>query len=110
MLLMTLWLPSIDYARSYVPQVRAVAERVGQPSCIAELALSRAHIAALQHHGRFNLQPLLLGTNCPWLLVSPDTIERLHLIIPLEKWRFSGTLRRPSSATDDLLLYQKIAP
>jgi len=110
MLLMTLWLPSIDYARSYVPQVRAVAERVGQPSCVAELALSRAHIAALQHHGRFNLQPLLLGTNCPWLLVSPETIERLHTIIPLEQWRFSGTLRRPSSATDDLLLYQKIAP
>ena len=110
MLLMTLWLPSIDYARSYVPQVRAVADRVGQPSCIAELALTRAHIAALKHHGRFNLQPLLLGTDCPWLLVSPDTIERLHLIIPLEKWHFSGTLRRPSSATDDLLLYQKIAP
>ena len=110
MLLMTLWLPSIDYARSYAPQVRAVAERVGQPSCIAELALSRAHIAALRHHGQFNLQPLLLGTDCPWLLVSPDTIERLHTIIRLEHWRFSGTLRRPSSATDDLLLYQKIAP
>ncbi|MBT2334666.1 hypothetical protein J7E49_12210 [Variovorax paradoxus] len=110
MLLMTLWLPSIDYARSYAPQVRAVAERVGQPSCIAELALSRAHIAALRHHGQFNLQPLLLGTDCPWLLVSPETIERLHTIIPLERWRFSGTLRRPSSAADDLLLYQKIAP
>ncbi|MET3916132.1 4-amino-4-deoxy-L-arabinose transferase-like glycosyltransferase [Variovorax sp. OAS795] len=110
MLLMTLWLPSIDYARSYVPQVRAVADRVGRPSCVAELALSRAHIAALQHHGQFNLQPLLLGTNCPWLLVSPETIERLHTIIPLDQWHFSGTLRRPSSATDDLLLYQKIAP
>ncbi|BEP35342.1 UDP phosphate-alpha-4-amino-4-deoxy-L-arabinose arabinosyl transferase [Variovorax sp. V59] len=110
MLLMTLWLPPIDYARSYAPQVRAVAERVGQPSCIAELALSRAHIAALRHHGQFNLQPLLLGTDCPWLLVSPETIERLHTIIRLEHWRFSGTLRRPSSATDDLLLYQKIAP
>jgi 4-amino-4-deoxy-L-arabinose transferase-like glycosyltransferase len=110
MLLMTLWLPSIDYARSYAPQVRLVAERVGQPSCIAELALSRAHIAALRHHGQFNLQPLLLGTDCPWLLVSPETIERLHTIIRLEHWRFSGTLRRPSSATDDLLLYQKIAP
>jgi 4-amino-4-deoxy-L-arabinose transferase-like glycosyltransferase len=110
MLLMTLWLPSIDYARSYVPQVRAVTERVGQPVCVAELALSRAHIAALRHHGHFNLRPLLLGTDCPWLLVSPDVITRLHTIVPLEQWRFSGTLRRPSSASDDLLLYQKIAP
>jgi len=110
MLLMTLWLPPIDYARSYLPQVRAVMERVGQPKCVAELALSRAHIAALQHHGNFDLQPLLLGTDCPWLLVSPDTIERLHTIISLDQWRFIGTLRRPSSATDDLLLYEKIAP
>jgi len=110
MLLMTLWLPPIDYARSYMPQIHAVAERVGQPRCIAELALSRAHIAALRHHGNFNVQPLLLGTDCPWLLVSPDTIERLHTIIPFDQWRFAGTLRRPSSAADDLLLYQKITP
>ncbi|MCY1217818.1 hypothetical protein [Variovorax boronicumulans] len=108
MLLMTLWLPSIDYARSYVPQVRAVTERIGHPRCVAELALSRPHVAALRHHGNLNLQPLLLGNDCPWLLVSPDTIERLHTIIPLEQWRFSGTLRRPSSPADDLLLYEKI--
>lgn len=108
MLLMTLWLPPIDYARSYIPQVRAVTERIGHPRCVAELALSRPHIAALRHHGNLNLQPLLLGNDCPWLLVSPDTIERLHTIIPLEQWRFSGTLRRPSSPADDLLLYEKI--
>ncbi|QFZ85360.1 hypothetical protein GFK26_22635 [Variovorax paradoxus] len=108
MLLMTLWLPPIDYARSYIPQVRAVTERIGHPRCVAELALSRPHIAALRHHGNLNLQPLLLGNDCPWLLVSPDTIERLHTIIPMDQWRFSGTLRRPSSPADDLLLYEKI--
>jgi 4-amino-4-deoxy-L-arabinose transferase-like glycosyltransferase len=110
MLLMTLWLPPIDYARSYVPQINAVVERVGKASCVAELALDRAHIAALRHHGRLNVQPLLLGTDCPWLIASPDTIERLHTIIPFDQWRFAGTLRRPSSPADDLLLYQKIAP
>ncbi|PLC07486.1 hypothetical protein CY658_11100 [Variovorax sp. RO1] len=108
MLLMTLWLPPIDYARSYIPQVRAVTERIGHPRCVAELALSRPHIAALRHHGSLNLQPMLLGNDCPWLLVSPDTIERLHTIIPMDQWRFSGTLRRPSSPADDLLLYEKI--
>ncbi|RYY83251.1 MAG: hypothetical protein EOO24_39155, partial [Comamonadaceae bacterium] len=29
MLLMTLWLPLLDYARSYVPQVQAIKDRVG---------------------------------------------------------------------------------
>ena len=110
MLLMTLWLPPIDYARSYVPQVDAVVQRVGRNGCVAELALSRAHIAALRHHGQLDVKPLLLDNNCPWLLASPETIERLHTIIPFDQWRFAGTLRRPSSAADDLLLYQKIPP
>ena len=110
MLLMTLWLPVLDYARSYVPQVRAISELVGQPACISEIALSRPHIAALRHHGQFNLQPLTGAQPCPWLLASPEAIGRLHKIVNLEGWRFIGTLRRPTSASDDLLLYQRIAP
>jgi len=110
MLLMTLWLPVLDYARSYVPQVRAISERVGQPVCISEIALSRPHIAALRHHGQFNLQPLTGSQTCPWLLASPEAIGRLHKIVNLEGWRFIGTLRRPTSASDDLLLYQRIGP
>ena len=42
--------------------------------------------------------------------MAPETIERLHTIISLDQWRFAGTLRRPSSPSDDLLLYEKIAP
>ncbi|MDR6535301.1 hypothetical protein [Variovorax soli] len=110
MLVMTLWLPVLDYTRSYAPQVRAITERVGQPSCVSELALGRAHIAALRHHGQINLQPLLGGPSCPWLLVSPEAIERLHTLVNLEGWRLIGTLRRPTSPSDDLLLYQRTAP
>lgn len=110
MLLMTLWLPLLDYARSYVPQVNAIAERVGQPVCISELALSRQHIAALRYHGQFQLSPLVGGEACPWLLISPEAISTLHNIVSMEQWRLSGTLRRPTSAADDLLLFQRTAP
>ena len=108
MLLMTLWLPLLDYARSYVPQVRAIADKVGQPECISELALSRPHIAALRHHGNFKLRSLGSEPTCPWLLVSPEAIARLHDIVSLERWRLMGTLRRPTSPSDDLLLFQRI--
>ncbi|MEP6723238.1 MAG: hypothetical protein ABJA77_17485 [Variovorax sp.] len=109
MLLMTLWLPLLDYARSYVPQVRAISERVGNTTCISELGLQRPHLAALQHHGHFELQPLTGKTDCGWLLVNPEVIARLHDIVSLDQWRFMGTLRRPTSPSDDLLLYQRIA-
>ncbi len=107
MLLMTLWLPVLDYARSYAPQVRAIVDRVGQPACMSELALSRPHIAALRHHGQINLQPLLGGPACPWMVVSPEAIGRLHTLVNLESWSLIGTLRRPTSPSDDLLLYQR---
>jgi hypothetical protein len=109
MLLMTIWLPLLDYARSYVPQVRAIAEKVGQPACISELALGRPHIAALRHHGGFELRALASEAPCPWLLVSPEAIGRLHHVVNFDDWRLIGTLRRPTSPSDDLLLYQRIA-
>jgi len=108
LLLMTLWLPALDYGRSYQPQVRAITQRVGQPSCIAEIGLDRPHIAALRYHGHFVLQPLMTGgKNCPWLLVSPGTASKLNGFVAHDRWAFAGTLRRPTNASDDLLLYQR---
>ena len=110
MLVMTLWLPPLDYARSYVPQVNAVRQLVDEPECIAELALERAHIAALRYHGQFTLQPLTADTRCRYLLVNPEAIGGLHDIIDLHQWRLLGTLRRPTAKSDDLLLYQRMTP
>jgi hypothetical protein len=31
-------------------------------------------------------------------------------VASFERWRLVGTLRRPSSASDDLLLYQRAGP
>jgi 4-amino-4-deoxy-L-arabinose transferase-like glycosyltransferase len=109
-LLMTLWLSALNYARSYAPQVQAVIEHVGQPVCVNELALSPAHVAALRFHGGLNLVALDTDKKCPWLLVTPVVITQLHDIINLEYWRLIGTLRRPASDTDDLLLYQYTGP
>lgn len=110
-LVMTLWLPPLDYARSYVPQVEAVKQLVGEdPGCIAELELERAHIAALRYHGNFTLQTLKSDSRCRWLLVNPEAIGGLHDIIDLHQWRLIRTLRRPTAKTDDLLLYQRLTP
>ena len=112
MLLMTLWLPLLDYARSYAGQVRAVAERVGRPPCLSELGLDRPHLAALRHHGGFVLRPLTPSSDgsCPWLLVAPEALGGLSRLAPPERWRFTGTLRRPTNVSDDLLLFRRADP
>ena len=108
MLVMTLWLPPLDYARSYVPQVRAITKHVGQPACLSEYGLSRPHIAALRYHGQFELRPITVQPACPWLLVNPDAAAQSGTLIDPRQWRLIGTLRRPTARNDDLRLYQKI--
>lgn len=111
----TLWLPALDHALSYAPQVRAIADRVGTTPCVSALALTRPHIAALQFHGHFNLKPLATGaadaadTACPWLLASPDALGRAGVSIDFGRWQLVGSFRRPTSASDDIFLYQRIA-
>ena len=116
----TLWLPSLDYALSYAPQVRAIAERIERadvapgapraPTCLALLGVGRSQISALRHHAGFDLRPLAADTPCGWMVVGPDAIARLKDVASFDRWRFVGTLRRPSSASDDLLLFQRTGP
>jgi hypothetical protein len=115
----TLWLPSLDYALSYAPQVRAIAERIERADgpardrpavCLALLGVGRSQIAALRHHGDFDLRPFAADTPCGWMVVGPDAIGGLKDVASFDRWRLVGTLRRPSSASDDLLLYQRSGP
>jgi 4-amino-4-deoxy-L-arabinose transferase-like glycosyltransferase len=54
-LLMTLWLPLLDYARSYRPWVQRVAELVPAGQCIEAPSLSRSQWAALEVSGAWRV-------------------------------------------------------
>ncbi|MDP1357470.1 hypothetical protein, partial [Klebsiella pneumoniae] len=59
LLLMTLWLPLMDHARSFEPQMRLVlAELPRDGSCVQTYGLPRAHIAALRYYGDIDTQRL----------------------------------------------------
>ena len=51
LLLMTLWLPLLDHARSYRPLVERLARDVPRHSCIAAPGMARAALAALEYFG-----------------------------------------------------------
>ena len=46
---------------------------------------------------------------CPWLLVSPEALGQPGAAIDFARWQLVGTFRRPTSASDDIFLYQRIA-
>ncbi len=132
LLLMTLWLPALDYARSYRPMVAAVQRAITGPGCVEAVNLSTGHIAALRHHAALDLvrvgsatdapgpdetsasaaapeaiaQSPAAGPRCPWRVqaraINASLTEGARPV-----WRLVATVRRPADAKDQLLVYRR---
>ena len=110
-LLMTLWLPLLDYARSYTPQVRSVLAVLGpEPGCIQTVGLSRAQVAALQYHGQLSLQRAGLQDECQWLLADIASWPASERMVNAALWELKATLPRPTDKNDHLLLLRRKGP
>jgi hypothetical protein len=109
LLLMTLWLPLLDYARSYAPLSRQIARLVDRAACVEIHGLSSAQAAALQYHGRLQLLPAGNNAVCPFLIVDADAQPSLSNTVKLPDWAFQATVRRPTDKNENLLLYKRVS-
>jgi hypothetical protein len=123
LLLMTLWLPMLDFARSYAPLVQRVTETIGKQPCVQIYGLSPGQAAAFSYHGPMKLQLLkpekpsssTAGINpatspeenCPWLVVDADA-EKSLASLNMTSWRFVSKVRRPTDDNEDVLLYRRV--
>lgn len=112
LLLMTLWLPLLDFGRSYGPISRGIASLVDRKQCVLVDGLTQAQIAALQYHGA--LQLVRTGSDrgeaCRSLVVSPDSQPTLDSRVTLTQWAFKATVRRLTDSKESLLVYQRVSP
>ena len=107
LLLMTLWLPLLDFARSYTSLVQRVAVLVQQPRCVETFGLDRGQIAAFQIHGHLSLIPTGPQASCEWLLVDRDATNTLPQAVNLRQWMPQDFKHRPSDRDDDVLLFKR---
>ena len=114
LLLMTLGLPAVDYARSYVPMVRSVSQEIRAQSpqssaseCVAFENLNRGQIAAFQYHGQLKLQPAADGAQCGWLLVDATTARPPRDSLDLSPWSLRLNVRRRDDNGENIRLYQR---
>jgi hypothetical protein len=110
LLLMTLWLPMLDYARSYAPLVRRISSIIGQPACVQVHGLTPGQSAAFRYHGRLDTRPAGVEATCPWLLVDVDEQATLGQTVNPSLWVQRGVFRRRLDKNEDILLYQRIEP
>lgn len=108
LLLMTLWLPLLDFARSYAPLVRrSMIVMQQQPRCVEAYGLNRSQIAAFQFHGQLNVKPLTAQASCPWLIVDKSSVKTLPAIIDQTQWRLHSSMHHPADRNDDVLIYKR---
>lgn len=111
LLLMTLWLPLLDYARSSTAWAQSISRDIGPTkSCVAILTENESLIAALRYHASLQLEvlplpapnePLVVApTQCPWLLLDANSISGSS------SWQFQSEVLSPNKA-DRVMLYRR---
>jgi 4-amino-4-deoxy-L-arabinose transferase-like glycosyltransferase len=108
-LLMTLWLPVLDYARSYAPSSRQIASLVDKNACVEIYGVGSAQAAALQYHGQLELRQATSQAACPYLIVDVDAQSTLSNVVNLPDWAFLATVRRPTDKTENVLVFKRVS-
>ena len=109
LLLMTLMLPLLDYARSYRVQIERIARHVPKEACVATRNLPRGQIAALEYFGRFRVDATASphATRCDWLLVL-ESRNRPRGEWP--GWEWVATERRPTERDEATAIFRRVGP
>ena len=108
LLLMTLWLPALNYGRSFAPQMRELRQLIGDAPCVEVHGLGTPQVAAVRFHGGWQPTPARGPARCPWLLVDIDAQASLPATVDLRQWRASGQVRRPTDNNETLLVFRRV--
>ena len=105
-LLMTLWLPMLNYARSYRPHILQLARHIPEGACIAAPGMTQALIAALEYHGRWRVDAsaAAAGSACPVLLVNAKVNGKLPVV---PGWKRVAVERRPTDKDDVTVVFRR---
>lgn len=112
LLLTSLWLPMLNYARSDAPQVRALQALIGKPPCVHVLALDQGQFAALKVFGAMDTRPLTAAApTCPWLIEADAAPTAQLRRTPLDagEWTLVARIGRPTDRKDALVVYRRAA-
>jgi hypothetical protein len=109
LLLMTLWLPLLDHARSYRPLLARIAEHVPPGACVAAPQAPRSLLAALESMGGYRVDAITPPelSPCEFLLASLSDRQSAPA---LAGWHLVARIQRPTDRRDFTALYRRSPP
>jgi 4-amino-4-deoxy-L-arabinose transferase-like glycosyltransferase len=101
-LAMTLWLPWLDYAKSYRGVVAEMhALRVQKPGCVATQGLTEPQRAMFHYYAGIRAPS---GRDCPWLLIHTGNAQ---MPAPGDGWRPAWRGTRPGDTKEFFWLFSR---
>lgn len=107
LLLMTLWMPLLNYGQSYTTVVRNALAQLDEPGCAETLGLSQGQIAAFQVYGQLRLKSYGALPNCPLLLAEPGPGLASPRDVDLSAWTLHAVARHPVDASGSVLIFKR---
>ncbi len=122
LLLLTLWLPLLDFAFSYKPWVQQIQGVMTKQdasksshTCLLSYGLSASQMTAFQYHGGFDVKPIDRVSPeqqrvCSWLVVDNDLRPELGQVVRLNEWTRVRSIYRPADKKENVTLYHRRQP
>jgi hypothetical protein len=107
LLLTTLWLPLLDYARSYAPLVQKIMRFTGPTPCLQYAGINKAQATALMYHAHVKLMPVQApNATCNWLLVDKINQATWSEKVEALGWVEVTAIKRPTDKSETLVIYR----
>jgi len=107
LLLMTLWLPLLDYARSNRPWVARLVPHVPMASgCVAAPGYPRSAVAALEQYGGWNVDARGVAADHCAVLLRQERRGQPEVATP-DGWEVVARIRRPTDRDESTVVLRR---
>ncbi len=105
LLLMTLWMPLLNYARSYETMVLRASKIMTDATCAYTFDLSSSQVAAFEFHATLKIFNVNAIEKCDWMLVRKDSEHSLKQYLDNSSWKLNGQVSQPADKNSIILIY-----
>lgn len=107
LLLMTLWLPVLDYARSNRPWAGQLKPLVPVGACIAAPGYSRSAVAALEQYGRWRVEAGSAVASTCTVMLQQERRGQPPATVPAG-WELVARIRRPTDRDETTQVLRRV--
>jgi hypothetical protein len=107
LLVMSLWLPLLEFSRSYAPMVKKVTQFTGPVDCLQYAGISRAQGTAFRFHAQVQLMSAQTPqTDCRWLIVDRANLSLLSTKLKMLGWTEAAKAPRVQNKEESIVIFK----